>query len=461
MSTRFLFAVVSTATLASLITACSSGASSCANPAGYAPHIDAANFSTAIDNQYLTYRPGMVLKFTTTDGNVVEVDVTNETKKILGVETVVVHDFEKSPAGDLLEDTFDYYAQDAAGNVWYFGEDTKAYSGTKVSTEGSWLAGVNGAQPGIVMEANPQVGHRYRQEYLPGEAEDEAEVVSLSETVTVPYGTLGNCIKTRETTVLAPGDIEEKTYCPGVGFVLAHDVGTIDTGNKEELDTIGGKRQDCSTNPAKYDPPIDPATFSTKIDNALLPFKPGTVFAFTSSTGNLIEQDVTYDTKVIAGVTAIVVHDFEKTATGELVEDTYDYYAQDQAGNVWYFGEDTKAYSGTLVSTAGTWAAGVNCARPGIVMPGSPKVGDTYRQEYLPGEAEDEAEIVSLTETVKVSYGTFTGCLKTKEHTALAPGDLEEKYYCPGIGFMLATDVGTIDAGNREELARVNGVAGP
>jgi hypothetical protein len=440
--------------------ACSSSPASTDNPAGYAPHIDPASFSTTIDNKYLSYAPGAVFKYVQTSGNLVEQDVTTDTKTILGVKTVVVHDFEKTPAGDVVEDTYDYFAQDLAGNVWYFGEDTKAFSGKTVSTQGSWLAGVRGAHPGIVMEANPQVGHTYRQEYLAGEAEDEAEVVSLSKTVTVPYGALGNCVETREFTALAPGDVENKYYCPGVGLVLSADIGTIDAGNKEELQTIDGAKQDCTTNPARYDPPIVAADFSATIDNPYLSYAPGTVFKYVQTSGNLVEQDVTYDTKTIMGVEARIVHDFLESPAGELLEDTYDYFAQDLAGNVWYFGEDTKAWSGTLVSTEGSWAAGLGCARPGIVMGAAPKVGDSYRQEYLAGEAEDQADVVGVSESVTVPYGTFSGCLKTKEYTALAPGDVENKYYCPGVGLVLSADIGTIDSGNREELTRINGSKG-
>jgi hypothetical protein len=438
--------------------ACRSSTPNCGdNPAGYAPHIDPANFSTTIDNKYLSYVPGTVFKYTRTDGNLVEQDVSSDTKTILGVKTVVVHDFLKTPAGDLLEDTYDYYAQDEDGNVWYFGEQTTAFSGKTASRAGSWTAGVGCAHPGIVMLANPQVGKSYRQEYLAGEAEDEAEVVSLSETVNVPYGALGNCVETKEHTALAPGDVENKYYCPGVGEVLAHDVGTIDAGNKEELATIDGHALDCSANPANYLPTIDPATFSTTIDNPWLPYVPGTVFQFSRTDGNIVEQDVTYDTKAIMGVTTVVVHDFMKTPEGELLEDTYDYFAQDEGGAVWYFGESTKAYSGALVSTDGTWAGGLSCARPGIVMPGHPKVGDSYRQEYLPSQAEDQAKIVSLAASITAPYGTFDHCLETEETTALAPGDIEHKYYCPGVGVVVSADVGTIDMGNREELAKVNG----
>jgi hypothetical protein len=217
----------------------------------------------------------------------------------------------------------------------------------------------------------------------------------------------------------------------------------------------------CTAVAAAYDPQIVAADFSATIDNRYLPFIAGTVFKHVDSDGNIVETDVTAQTKTLLGVDCRVVHDFLKTTSGQTLEDTYDYYAQDRAGNVWYFGEDTKAYVGTQVSTEGSWAAGVDCARPGIVMKASPQVGDVYRQEYLPGQAEDQAEIVSLTEKVTVPYGTFDNCLETREHTALAPGDIENKYYCPGLGEVLAHDIGTIDMGKREELVSVNGKTSP
>ena len=221
--------------------------------------------------------------------------------------------------------------------------------------------------------------------------------------------------------------------------------------------SCGSGSKSCGTNPAGYQPMIVAADFSTTIDNKWLSFVPGTVTKYLQTSGNIVEQDVTSDTRVIMGVTTLSVHDFLKTPAGDLVEDTYDYYAQDSAGNVWYFGEDTKAYSGTAVSTAGTWYGGIDCALPGIVMNANPQVGDSYRQEYLPGEAEDQADVVSLTESVTVPYGTFTNCVMTKEYTALAPGDVENKYYCENVGMVRAHDVGTIDTGNFEDLTSING----
>ncbi len=214
---------------------------------------------------------------------------------------------------------------------------------------------------------------------------------------------------------------------------------------------------DCAANPAGYNPTIVPADFSTTIDNQWLAYTPGTVFKYVRSDGNSVEQDVASDTRVIMGVTTLTVHDFMKTPSGTLLEDTYDYFAQDTAGNVWYFGEDTKAYSGTLVSTAGTWYGGVDCAMPGIVMKASPQISDSYRQEYLPGQAEDQADVVSLTETVTVPFGTLGNCMMTKEYSALAPGDIENKYYCAHVGLLRSHDIGTIDAGSLEDLASING----
>jgi hypothetical protein len=221
--------------------------------------------------------------------------------------------------------------------------------------------------------------------------------------------------------------------------------------------SCGSGSKTCGPNPAGYHPTIVPSDFSTTIDNRWLSFVPGTVTMYLQTSGNIVEQDVTTDTRTIMGVTTLSVHDFMKTPAGDLAEDTYDYYAQDSAGNVWYFGEDTKAYSGTTVSTTGSWSGGVDCAQPGIVMNANPQIGDNYRQEYLPGEAEDQAEVVSLSETVAVPYGTFSSCVMTKEHTALAPGDIENKYYCEKVGMVRAHDVGTIDAGNTEDLTSVNG----
>jgi hypothetical protein len=207
-------------------------------PQGSEPvELDPADFVAAIDNPYWPMAPGTkwVYRETDEEGNEqrVEVTVTDETKNILGIEATVVHDV-VSENGRLIEDTYDWYGQDKAGNVWYLGEDTKEYEdGEVVSTEGSWEAGVDGAQAGIMIPANPEVGMAYRQEYYAGKAEDNGEILSLDEQIEVPFGSFDNVLKTKDTNALEPNVLEHKFYAKEVGPVLA--IGISGGGGREEL----------------------------------------------------------------------------------------------------------------------------------------------------------------------------------------------------------------------------------
>lgn len=198
-------------------------------PVEYAPVIHPENFTSAIDNKYFTLTPGTTFEYVsinpdnTVGSERISVDVTSEKKIVMGVETVVVHD-QAFLDNELIEDTYDWYAQDAAGNVWYFGEATQTFeNGVAVSTEGSWEAGVDGAQPGIIMLANPQVGDEYRQEYYKDVAEDMGTVVALNETIELGMGNMGDasrftgCLKTRDWTPLEAKIDEFKFYCPELG----------------------------------------------------------------------------------------------------------------------------------------------------------------------------------------------------------------------------------------------------
>ena len=194
-----------------------------AAPAAYQPAINSSNFTAVVDNVYFPLVPGTAFIFAEQDGDETrenKVTVTHDTKTIMGVKCVVVHDT-VTLKGVLVEDTFDWYAQDQQGAVWYFGEATKEFkSGGRVSTVGSWEAGVKGAQPGIIMPASPQPGEPYRQEYFAGEAEDMAQVVAVGEAVTVPHGTFKDCVKTKDWSLLESGH-EHKWYAKGVGLVQA------------------------------------------------------------------------------------------------------------------------------------------------------------------------------------------------------------------------------------------------
>lgn len=206
----------------------------------------------------------------------------------------------------------------------------------------------------------------------------------------------------------------------------------------------------------KYDPKIDPANFSTNINNKYLTFVPGKKMVYQGETEEgteVIEVYVTHETKEVMGVKALVVQD-KVWLNGDLIEDTEDWYAQDNDGNVWYFGEDTAdLVDGKIVSREGSWEAGVDGAKPGIVMKANPKIGDSYRQEYYKGKAEDKADVISLGESVKVPFGSFNNCMKTLDYTPLEPSVKENKYYCSEVGGV-ALEV-DLESGERVELVSV------
>ena len=204
----------------------------------YHPAIDPANFTHVINNPYFPLKPGTTTVFTEKEGRETrenKVIVTHDTKTIMGVQCVVVHDT-VTLDGKLVEDTLDWYAQDKDGAVWYFGEATKEFKvGGRVITAGSWVAGVNG-QPGIMMPAHPKPGEPYRQEYSPNNAEDMGQVVAIGETVTVPAGTYKDCVKTKDWSLLESGH-ENKWFAKGVGFVRSQNT----AGEVSELISVTSK----------------------------------------------------------------------------------------------------------------------------------------------------------------------------------------------------------------------------
>ena len=193
-----------------------------------------------------------------------------------------------------------------------------------------------------------------------------------------------------------------------------------------------------------WDPAIIPANFSTNIDNPYFPLKPGTTYEYQAHTADGLITNlvvVTHKTRLILGVTCVEVHD-TVFLNGQKTEDTLDWYAQDQDGNVWYFGEDSEDLTdGRVSSLEGSWTAGVDGAEPGIIMEAHPKVGDAYRQELLLNEAEDFARVLSLDKSVKVPFGSFDNCLETTESSGVEPGAVEFKFYAPGIGVVFDNDV--------------------
>jgi hypothetical protein len=199
---------------------------------------------------------------------------------------------------------------------------------------------------------------------------------------------------------------------------------------------------------------LDPAEFTSEIDNPWMPLRVGSRWVYRETDGEggeqTVEVTVLDETREVMGIEVRVVHDLV-TEDGEPVEDTGDWYAQDADGNVWYFGEDTKELeNGKVATTAGSWEAGVDGAQPGILVPAEPEDGMTYRQEHYEGEAEDAAEVLSLDEKVEVPFGSYDGVLMTKDYTPLEPEILEHKFYARGVGMVLALAIS--GGSDREEL---------
>ena len=200
---------------------------------------------------------------------------------------------------------------------------------------------------------------------------------------------------------------------------------------------------------SRYAPRFDPGNFVSDVDNRFFPLVPGTRYVSVGEGDGERETNVTlvtHDRKNILGISATVVLD-RVFVDGEVKEKTFDWYAQDRQGNVWYLGEDTKEFEdGKVVSTEGSWEAGVDGAVAGIIMPADPRVGQHYQQEFFLGEAEDEARVTGVGAEVTVPFGSFDGCIRTVEWTRLEPGIKEAKWYCPDVGFVKALGVEGSDA---------------
>lgn len=205
-----------------------------------------------------------------------------------------------------------------------------------------------------------------------------------------------------------------------------------------------------------YNPMVNPVDYSIKIDNPLFKFPIGKEMTFeTKSEDGLerIEIRVRGETRVIMGVETLVYND-RVFLNGQLIEETQDYIAQDKLGNVWYFGEEVDNYEdGKLKDHHGAWLAGVKGAMPGIWMKAKQVVGDSYRQEYYKGEAEDWAKVVSTDETVTVPAGTFKNCTKIYEWTPLEPDSKAHKFYCAEAGGITLEE--ELVDGKRTELIEV------
>jgi hypothetical protein len=217
---------------------------------------------------------------------------------------------------------------------------------------------------------------------------------------------------------------------------------------------IGGVEAAAATPPGA--PPATFTSASSRVTNRWFPLAPGTAATYRGVKDGKPAVDivtVTRATKSILGVRTRVVHD-RLYVQGKLAEVTQDWYAQDRRGNVWYFGEATKTLTrkGRIESTEGSFQAGVDGARAGIYMPARPRVGQSGRQEYYKGHAEDRFTILALNVAVAVPAVSSTAALETRETTPLEPGVVDHKYYVSGMGTVSERTV----RGGRERLELVS-----
>jgi len=401
------------------------------------PDFDAATFSSgaAVDNPFMPLPVGAnwVHMAETEDGlEIIETAVLEETRTVMGVECAVVRDT-VSLDGEIIEDTFDWYAQDDDGNVWYMGEETCAYENYEcVDHAGEWEAGVDGALPGYMMPADPQVGDHFYQEYYEGEAEDQGEILDLDAAAEVPFGSYSGCIRVKDINPFEPDVEEHKTYCEDAWVVL------------EEVVKGGDERVELTHfwDQHPWTPDISAADFTPgqPVDNPYFPLPVGATWSyevFAEEGHETIEVEVLSDPYTVAfGVQCTVVRDTVRLE-GELIEDTWDWYAQDDEGNVWYLGEDTCEYEdGECVSYAGAWEAGVDHAIGGIIMPAQPMVGDSYYQEYYVGRAEDMGEVHQVGLSISTAVGDFVDCVEIRDTQFLDPEYESFATYCAGVGFV-------------------------
>jgi hypothetical protein len=194
----------------------------------------------------------------------------------------------------------------------------------------------------------------------------------------------------------------------------------------------------------KYDPVLDPNDFSSNVTNPYFPIVPNRILLYSKMTSEGLEEvEVTFlpGTVMIAGIPCAAVSAIERL-NGAVREDTIDWYSQKSDGTAWYVGEIAKNYDdeGFLENVDGSWRHGTDGAKAGIIMLAMPMVGAAYRQEFLPGEAEDWAKVVTLGVTVTVPAGTFMGCVETEDGTPIEPGNVERKFYAPGVGLVKEFD---------------------
>jgi hypothetical protein len=231
----------------------------------------------------------------------------------------------------------------------------------------------------------------------------------------------------------------KRRLAPAALAALLFAFGGCDSDSERTGSDSGGRGSSrVSSKPQNGLATIDPSNFSLPVDNPYFPLKPGTTYRHQGTKEGepaLIVYTVTRRTRRVMGVTNVVVLD-KLYVNGRIEEIAHDWYTQDREGNVWYFGETIKEYApnGKRIPAKGAWEAGVDGAKPGIVMPAEPEVGTVFRPEYYKGKAEDRYKILDLSAEVRTPYGSFSDVLVMSEQTRLEPDVLGLKFHARGFG---------------------------
>jgi hypothetical protein len=255
----------------------------------------------------------------------------------------------------------------------------------------------------------------------------------------------------------APTDTRQSPIRPARVAIAAAVVGAValtgcgSGGGKSSASTTTNAGQvtaPASPTPASanYNPKIVPAKFTATITNRYFVVKPGTTRVMKGTkdgTPQTHATHVTRQTRTVMGVPCIVIKDVVTDPNG-IAEIAYDWYSQDDQGNVWYFGESTSDYTkGVVTSTKGSWEAGVDNAKPGIVMPVDPKPGPAFYQEFRPGVAEDKGEVLGIHETVRTKSTTYRNVVRIRDTNPLDPTLVQNKWYAPGVGVVKSVRTGS------------------
>lgn len=446
--------------------------------------------STNINNQWLPMQPGNQWVFEgTTDEDGEEIPhrivftVTDLTKVIDGVPTVVAW-IEDYADDELVESEIAFYAQDNDGNVWYLGEYPEEYEDGEFVEAPAWIAGIEEAQPGIKMKAEPRRGtFSYSQGWAPEvEWTDRGQVYKMAQHTCVTFDCYSDVLVIDEFNREEPGAIQLKYYARGTGNVRVGWRGedaqqeTLELVEFVKLDPVAlaearGEAQKLEERayeisadvygqtPPSVAPPDDAMTMqsvekqyeefdydnfddSTNIDNEWLPMQPGTQWVFEGFTiedGDVIPHllifTVTDLTKEIDGVPTVVVY-VEDYSNNELVEAEIAFYAQDDDGAVWYLGEYPEEYEKGQFVDAPTWIAGLENAKAGIKMPVVPQVGaSSYSQGWAPVvQWSDRGQVYQMGQHTCVPFDCYEDVLIMDEFNLEEPGAIQLKYYAPGTG---------------------------